>query len=106
MNSKDCLEIRGLSIAGCYARLLATGKKKIELRVWEEKKYRGLVMLHCSSGAGYEFSYDYWKIAKEDCLKSSIVGVATLVDCIKYDTAKKWNEDFANDFVEFCPRNE
>ncbi|RUT02722.1 hypothetical protein DSM106972_056420 [Dulcicalothrix desertica PCC 7102] len=86
-------EIRGLSIAGCYALLIAEGTKTIELRVWQEKTYRGLVMLHCSSGSGYDFSYEHWEISKDECPKSSIIGVATLVDCIKYDTAKKWDAD-------------
>lgn len=86
-------ELRRLSIAGCYALLIAEGTKTIELRNWQEKVYRGLVMLHCSSGSGYEFSYETWEISKEECPKSSIIGVATLVDCVKYDNEKAWDSD-------------
>lgn len=93
MSLNQDTEIRGLSIAGCYALLIAEGTKTIELRVWQEKSYRGLVMLHCSSGSGYEVSYEQWEVSLEECPKSSIIGVATLVDCVKYDSAKKWDAD-------------
>jgi hypothetical protein len=84
--------MRALSIAGAFAYLIGEGSKTIELRNWGEKSYRGLVLLHCSGSRAYDYSFEEWEVSKEECPYNSIVGVATLVDCIKYDTAKKWQD--------------
>ncbi|MEA5573277.1 ASCH domain-containing protein [Calothrix sp. UHCC 0171] len=86
-------ELRGFSIAGAYPYLIATGNKTIEIRNWEEKYYRGVVLLHCSSSKAYDGSFEEWGLTLEECPKSAIIGFATLVDCKAYND-KTWEEDF------------
>lgn len=84
--------IRALSIAGPFARLLAEGSKEIELRSWQTK-YRGLVLLHSSSSRDYDAYFDILNMSASECPKASIVGAAILDDCIAYTTAALWNRD-------------
>ena len=88
--------MRALSIAGAYPLLIAERNKSIELRTWGEHKYRGIVLLHCSSSKAYDFSYEQWGVSLEECPKKAIIGAATLSDCIRYDSSEKWRRDIEN----------
>lgn len=84
---------RALSIAGAYPWLLASSRKKIELRIWGEKKHRGMTFLHSSSGADYEDSFEEYSITRQQCPKFAIIGCAILTDVICYDRPEKWERD-------------
>lgn len=86
------MNIRALSIAGPFARLIAEGTKEIELRSWETS-YRGLVLLHASSGSGYENCFELLEMDKSECPKFSLIGASLLTDCISYTNADLWNRD-------------
>jgi ASCH domain len=85
--------MRALSIAGAYPFLIGMGIKTVEIRNWQEKLYRGLVLLHCSSSKAYDSSYEELGITREECPKSAIIGFATLTGCITYDK-KSWAEGY------------
>lgn len=86
------MEIKALSIAGPFARLIAVGSKKIELRSWKTN-YRGLVLLHSSSNKDYDSYFQILGIDPKLCPKYSIIGAAILADCIPYTSAKLWERD-------------
>lgn len=86
-------EMRALSIAGPFAYLIATGWKSIELRSWKTS-YRGLVLLHCSGGTGFDWIFDEPDApSRQDCPKMAFIGAATLVDCIAYTNSQQWERD-------------
>ncbi len=84
--------IRALSIAGPFARLIAEGTKEIELRTWKTN-YRGLVLLHSSASTVYDHALKAWEMLPEECPKSAIIGTATLKGCIAYTSARLWHMD-------------
>ena len=84
--------IRGLSISGPFTWRLASGKKEIELRSWATA-FRGVILLHASSGAGYEHLFEHFGLSRKDCPKFALIGAAKLVDCVRYDTEQKWEAD-------------
>lgn len=90
IDNKD--NIRALSIAGPFARLIAEGSKEIELRSWRTQ-YRGLVLLHSSSSTDYDAYFDLLDMNAAECPKASIVGAAILDNCIAYTDATLWNRD-------------
>jgi hypothetical protein len=81
--------IRALSVAGPFPWRIARGYKEIELRSWATAR-RGIILLHASSGAGYEHLFEPFGLSRKDCPKFSIVGAARLVDSVCYDTEAKW----------------
>lgn len=83
-------KIRALSIAGPFGWAIASGKKSIELRSWFSA-YNGIVLLHASSGVGYEHSFSAFGISREDCPKFSFVGAAKLKTCVQYNSEKLWD---------------
>lgn len=84
--------VKALSIAGPFPWRLASGKKAIELRSWTTL-HRGIVLLHSSSGSGYEHLFPHFGMSRQDCPKFALIGAAKLVDCICYDTRDKWEAD-------------
>jgi hypothetical protein len=84
--------IRALSVAGPFPWRLASGKKKIELRSWSTS-YRGIILLHSSSGAGYEDLFEHFGMSRRNCPKFALIGAAKLVDSVIYDTPEKWEAD-------------
>ncbi len=68
--------LRALSIAGSFAYEIAIGEKQSEGRSWRTK-YRGIVLLHVSTGR------DYGEPQSKDII-SSIIGAAELYDCTPY----------------------
>jgi hypothetical protein len=84
--------IRALSIAGPFPWRIAAGKKPIELRSWGTSQ-RGIILLHASSGAGYEHLFPEFGMSRKDCPKFAIIGAAKLVDSICYDRESKWQSD-------------
>jgi len=72
--------LRALSIAGGYAWLIAKGRKPREYRTWKTS-FRGLFLLHVSTGAGFDDSFEDYDIPEEECPKTAIIGAATLVGC-------------------------
>lgn len=65
--------LRALSIAGPYAYLIATGEKLSEGRSWKTN-FRGLVLLHVSTGK------EYGEPQSKEMI-SAIIGAAELYDC-------------------------
>jgi hypothetical protein len=84
--------IAALSIAGPFPWRIASGEKTIELRSWASS-YRGIILLHASSGSGFEHLFEHFGLSRKACPKFSLVGAARLVDCICYDTRQKWEAD-------------
>ncbi len=84
--------IKALSIAGPFPWRIASGKKVIELRSWSTS-HRGIILLHSSSGSGYEHLFPYFGMSRQNCPKFALIGAAKLVDCICYDTCEKWEAD-------------
>lgn len=82
--------VKALSIAGCFPWLLAAGKKQIELRSWGTS-YQGIVLLHASSGTGYEHLFPQMGLSRKTCPKFALVGAAKLKTCIQYNSQKLWD---------------
>ncbi len=68
------------------------GIKSIEIRSWFTN-YRGWVLLHVSQMSDYDWLMPELGIPDEQCPKSSIVGAAKLVDCIRYTSEELWERD-------------
>jgi hypothetical protein len=88
----EACSVRGLSVGGPFAWRLASGKKEIELRSWATK-YRGLILIHASSGSGYEELFEHFGLSRKNCPKFALIGAARLVDCVRYDSEQKWEAD-------------
>ena len=83
MSEQSIQNIRALSIAGPFARLIAEGSKQIELRSWKTK-FRGLVLLHSSTSRDYDAYFSDLEMNIDECPKLAIIGAAILTDCIAY----------------------
>lgn len=92
MQERSIQNVRALSIAGPFARMIAEGSKEIELRSWKTN-YRGLVLLHSSSSRDYDSCFPIVEMNPDECPKLAIIGAAILTDCIAYTTAQLWNRD-------------
>lgn len=92
MQDRTVQNVRALSIAGPFARLIAEGSKEIELRSWKTN-FRGLVLLHSSTSRDFDACFDDLEMSLDECPKSAIIGAAILTDCIAYTTARQWNDD-------------
>lgn len=92
MQDRTVQNIRALSIAGPFARLIAEGSKTIEIRSWKTN-FRGLVLLHSSSSRDYDFCFPVVEMNPDECPKLAIIGAAILTDCIAYTNAQLWNCD-------------
>jgi hypothetical protein len=84
--------IRALSVASPFPWRIALGHKQIELRSWATK-HRGIILLHASSGNGYEHLFEHFGLSRKDCPKFALVGAAKLVNSVCYDTEAKWEAD-------------
>jgi hypothetical protein len=83
------LPVKALSVAGPFPWRIAQGHKQIELRSWATA-HQGVILLHASSGAGYEHLFEHFGLSRKDCPKFSIVGAARLKTCIQYNSEKLW----------------
>ena len=92
MSEQSIQNIRALSIAGPFARLIAEGSKQIELRSWRTN-FRGLVLLHASTSRDYDAWFSNLEMNIDECPKLAIIGAAILTDCIAYTNAQLWNCD-------------
>jgi len=75
--------LRALSIMNPFAWEICVGLKPLEFRSWDTK-FRGLVLLHCSSSRQCEkdFAEFYPEVRQEEinAMRGSIIGFATAVD--------------------------
>ncbi len=92
MKKSPIQNIRALSIAGPFARLIAEGSKTTELRSWRTN-FRGLVLLHSSTSRDYDACFNDLEMNIDECPKLAIIGAAILTDCIAYTNAQLWNRD-------------
>ena len=92
MTARSIHNVRALSIAGPFARLIAEGSKEIELLSWTTN-FRGLVLLHSSTCRDYDAYFPILEMHPDECPKSAIIGAAILTDCIAYTTPQLWNRD-------------
>lgn len=92
MKEKSTQNIRALSVAGPFARLIAEGSKEIELRSWRTN-FRGLVLLHSSTSRDYDHCFSIVEMNPDECPKLAIIGAAILTDCITYTTSQLWKRD-------------
>lgn len=92
MQERSIQNVRALSIAGPFARLIAEGSKEIELRSWKTN-FRGLVLLHSSTNRDYDAYFSDLEMSPDECPKLAIIGAAILTDCIAYNNAQLWNRD-------------
>jgi hypothetical protein len=88
----DFSSLKALSVAGPFPWRLASGKKTIELRSWPSS-YRGIALIHASSGSGFEHLFEGFGLSRKDCPKFAIVGAARIVNCVRYDSREKWESD-------------
>lgn len=85
-------DFRGLSVAGPFGLVLATGVKPIELRSWLTY-WRGMTFFHVSQSKDYDHHFKNLDIHPTQCPKSSIVGAGRLVEVITYSTEELWERD-------------
>jgi hypothetical protein len=82
--------IRALSVAGPFPWRIAHGHKQIELRSWATSHSGIIILLHASSGSGWEHLFEPFGLSRKDCPKFSIVGAARLKTCVQYNSEKLW----------------
>lgn len=92
MQEQSNQNVRALSIAEPFARLIAEGSKTTELRSWKTN-FRGLVLLHSSTSRDYNTCFSDLEMNIDECPKLAIIGAAILTDCIAYINAQLWNRD-------------
>ena len=80
-----------LSIKQPFARLIVSGKKKIEIRSWKTW-YRGELILHASKVPDKE-AIKRFEFNNGDLVCGAIIGKVMLVDCKDYKT----DADFIKD---------
>jgi predicted transcriptional regulator len=89
--------MKALSLKQPWAELIVTGKKKIELRVWNTK-FRGEFLIHASKVPDAE---GMKKLGFNTLTTGAIIGKSKLVDVKKYPNKKEHKKDeklhFASD---------
>jgi hypothetical protein len=82
-----------------WAALLVAGEKTVDVRTWPTPR-RGRVLIHAGKAA------DHWpeawalittpELLELARLRGGIIGVANLIDCVSYPTAKAFSRATAN----------
>ncbi|MDW8267203.1 MAG: ASCH domain-containing protein [Gemmataceae bacterium] len=105
---QPCGVVHALSLKQPWAALLASGRKRIEVRKWPTAR-RGLVLIHASRTA--DEREEAWALVPAELaavaqLRGGIVGAGYLDDCLTYRTVEAFQADqplHLNDPAWFVP---
>ena len=89
--------MKTLTIKQPYASLIMAGIKKYEFRTWKTN-YRGKFLIHAGKSVDKK-AMEKYKQYKLNYPTGSIIGIATLVDCIKITDIERETLKEKNPFV-------
>lgn len=94
-------DVRVLSIRQPWAWAISTGRKKVENRTWSTQ-YRGTVFIHASLRQDTEAVEDLKRLIRMpvpgEFAVGAIVAVATLIDVVDAERAKRFGKWFGGPF--------